>query len=193
MGPRLSLPRSRPRRLTVELVVLALIFALGGFAGPALAAQVNQVLVTNPASNPVRVAGTVTVGNLPATQAVTGTVSVSNLPATQAVSGTVNVGSAPAPAAISGGATQSGTNSPGEDTTVQVITKVVAVDFWSSGLAYLIISGNGVANGYQITAPGSQSVAQSFFNPLPSDSITVRCDASNTSPCRWRWAVAGIN
>jgi hypothetical protein len=76
---------------------------------------------------------------------------------------------------------------------VQVITTVVAVDFWSSGLAYMIIGGNGVGNGYQVTTPGSQSVAQSFYKPLPSTTITVQCDTANTSPCRWRWAVAGIN
>jgi hypothetical protein len=85
MRPSLSLPRSRPRRLTVELVVLALIFAFGGFAGPALAAQVTQVLVMNTSSNPVPVAGTVNVGNLPASQAVTGTVNVGNFPTSQNV------------------------------------------------------------------------------------------------------------
>lgn len=85
MGPRLSLPRSRPRRLTVELIVLVVIFAFGGFAGPALAAQVTQVLVVNTSSSPVPVAGTVNVGNLPSTQQVSGTVNVGNLPATQNV------------------------------------------------------------------------------------------------------------
>ena len=85
MRPSLSLPRSRPRRLTIEIVVLAVIVALGGFAAPALAAQITSVLVTNTASNPVPVTGTVNVGNLPATQPVSGTVSVGNFPATQSV------------------------------------------------------------------------------------------------------------
>jgi hypothetical protein len=70
MRTSLSLPRSRPRRLTVEIVVLAVIFAFGGFAAPALAAQFQSVLVTNTSSNPVPVAGTVNVGNFPATQNV---------------------------------------------------------------------------------------------------------------------------
>jgi hypothetical protein len=85
MRPALSLPRSRPRRLALELVVLALIFALGGFAGPALAAQINQVLVVNPSTSPIPVAGTVSVDNLPATQPVSGTVSVGNFPESQNV------------------------------------------------------------------------------------------------------------
>lgn len=85
MRPSLSLPRSRPRRLTVEIGVLAVIFAFGGFAAPALAAQITNVLVTNTSSNPVPVAGTVNVGNLPASQPVSGTVSVGNFPATQNV------------------------------------------------------------------------------------------------------------
>jgi len=85
MRPSLSLPRARPRRLTVEIGVLAVIFAFGGFAAPALAAQITNVLVMNTSSNPVPVAGTVSVGNLPATQPVSGTVSVGNFPATQSV------------------------------------------------------------------------------------------------------------
>jgi len=48
------------------------------------------------ANTPLPVAGTVTVGNLPATQPVSGTVTVGNLPATQPVNGTVNVGNLPA-------------------------------------------------------------------------------------------------
>jgi hypothetical protein len=50
-----------------------------------LAAQIQDVLVINTSSNPVPVAGTVNVGNLPASQQVSGTVSVGNFPATQTV------------------------------------------------------------------------------------------------------------
>lgn len=85
MRPGLSLPRSRTSRLSLEIVVLAGIFALGGLAGPTLAAQVTTVLVVNSSSSPVPVAGTVNVGNLPTSQAVTGTVNVGNFPASQNV------------------------------------------------------------------------------------------------------------
>jgi hypothetical protein len=50
--------------------------------GQAIAAQITQVFVSNDAAHPVPVAGSVSVSNLPATQAVSGTVSVGSLPAT---------------------------------------------------------------------------------------------------------------
>ena len=80
-----SAGRSRSIRLSLEILVLVAIFALGGFAAPAMAAQLQQVFVTNTSANPVPVSGTVNVGNLPATQQVSGSVNVGNLPATQNV------------------------------------------------------------------------------------------------------------
>jgi hypothetical protein len=53
------------------------------------------VVVSNTATNPAQVTGTVKISNLPATQPVSGTVTVGNLPATQPVSGTVTVGNLP--------------------------------------------------------------------------------------------------
>jgi hypothetical protein len=55
MRPTRLLPRSRPRRLAIELAVLVAIFSFGGFAGPTLAAQLTQVFVTNTSANPVPV------------------------------------------------------------------------------------------------------------------------------------------
>jgi hypothetical protein len=52
--------------------------------------------------NPLPVAGSVAVSNLPATQPVSGTVEVSNLPATQPVSGSVEVSNLPATQPVSG-------------------------------------------------------------------------------------------
>jgi len=167
-------------RLSVLVAILAVAIAGAMLTpvAPAIAKGLQDVFVTNTAADPIPVSGTVNVGNLPTTQAV---------------SGTVNVGSMPMPATVNGGVTQSSSTAPGATTTVQVITNVVAVTFWSDGLAYMIIGGNDVGNGYQVTSPGHQTVAQSFYNPLPSGEITVQCDAINTSPCRWRWAVAGID
>jgi hypothetical protein len=69
----------------------------------------QPVVVANGAASPVPVAGTVNVGNLPATQAVSGSVNVANLPATQPVSGTVNVGNLPETQPVSGTVGISGT------------------------------------------------------------------------------------
>jgi hypothetical protein len=73
----------------------------------------GEVEVKNDTGNPLAVSGTVSVGNFPATQAVTGTffqatqpvsgsVSVSNFPATQPVSGSVTVSNFPASQAVTG-------------------------------------------------------------------------------------------
>jgi hypothetical protein len=70
------------------LLVLAGVCAGAVVAPPGLAAAeklVDNVFITNTPEQPVPVAGTVNVGNLPASQEVTGTVNVGNLPATQAV------------------------------------------------------------------------------------------------------------
>jgi hypothetical protein len=70
------------------VLVTAILLATGW--GSAMAGQmISSVLVANTASNPVPVAGSVSVGNLPATQTVAGTVSVGNFPATQTVTGSV--------------------------------------------------------------------------------------------------------
>jgi hypothetical protein len=69
------------RILTIAILGLAGA-ALLGPPGVAVAAKVVQdVFITNTSANPVPVAGTVDVGNLPASQEVTGTVDVGNLPA----------------------------------------------------------------------------------------------------------------
>lgn len=170
-------------------------FGLGSLFGPTLvtaAQKASEVIIGNTASNPVPVTGTVNVGNLPATQTVDGSVNVGNFPATQAVSGTVNVGSLPGPGAVSDGVTQSGTTTPGTTTSpIQVIGNVVAVTFYSDDLAYLIIEGNGVGNGYWVPSSG-EGTTQTFVNPLPSTSISVNCDPLNASPCRWVFAIATI-
>jgi len=166
--------------LRIGVLLLAAGFAAGSLFGPTIvtaAQNIRDVFVVNTSSDPVPVSGTVNVGNLPATQPV---------------SGTVNVGSMPTPAPVSEGVTQSGTTSPGQSATVQVITNVVAVTFWSDGLAYMIIGGNDVGNGYQLTSPGGQTVVQTFVNPVPSTEVTVTCDPINATSCRWRWAVGGI-
>ena len=85
MRPSLSLPRSRPRRLSVEIGVLTVIAAFGGFAAPALAAQVTNVLVMNTSSNPVPVRWHRNVAQPSGHPAGSGTVSVGNFPATQSV------------------------------------------------------------------------------------------------------------
>jgi len=63
----------------------------------AFAANPNTqlVLVTNGATSPVPVSGSVAVNNLPATQPVSGTVNVGNLPATQTIDGTVSITGVP--------------------------------------------------------------------------------------------------
>jgi len=53
-------------------------------------------------TNTLTVAGTVDVGNFPATQTVAGTVDVGNFPATQTVAGTVDVGNFPATQTVAG-------------------------------------------------------------------------------------------
>jgi hypothetical protein len=85
MSSQFAWPLQRRARLLVGLVALIMVFAMGGFVGPTIAAQVQQVLVINSSASPVPVTGTVNVGNLPATQPVSGTVSVGNFPATQNV------------------------------------------------------------------------------------------------------------
>ena len=73
----------------------------------------GEVEVKNDTGNPLAVSGTVSVGNFPATQAVTGTffqatqpvsgsVSVSNFPASTTVDGTVDVGNFPATQTVDG-------------------------------------------------------------------------------------------
>ncbi len=189
-----SSPLGSRRATWAALIVTG--FVAGALFGPSIAtaaSKVSDVFVTNTATDPVPVAGTVNVGNLPATQPVSGTVNVGNLPATQPVSGTVNVGSVPAVPLINEGITQSGTTQPGQTDTVQVFGNITAANFTSSDLASLILGGNNVGNGYRLTvSSGGQSIAQSFYNPLPITSVSVRCDPSNASACRWVFAVAGI-
>jgi hypothetical protein len=147
------------------MLLLAIGLSAGSLFGPTLATAADnfkEVLVVNTSNEPVP------------------------------VSGTINVGSVPTVAPVSEGVSQSGTTVPGATSTVQMATNVVAVTFWSDGLAYMIIDGNGVGNGYHLTSPGGQTVVQTFVNPVPSTEIAVRCDLSNAAPCRWRWAVAGI-
>jgi hypothetical protein len=76
--------------------------------------NINGIVeISNGVGDPIPVAGTVSVSNFPATQAVTGTfwqatqpvsgsVSVSNFPATQPVSGSVSVSNFPATQAVTG-------------------------------------------------------------------------------------------
>jgi hypothetical protein len=69
---------------------------LAGAAPPSPPPPSQPVVVTNTGANPVPVAGTVTVANTPATQAVSGSVAVNNLPAVQNVAGSVSVSNLPA-------------------------------------------------------------------------------------------------
>jgi hypothetical protein len=73
------------------LIIAGTIVLAGAVSTPFAVAGSGSapVVVTNPTSSPIPVAGSVNVGNLPATQAVSGTLNVGNFPSTQAVSGTV--------------------------------------------------------------------------------------------------------
>jgi len=73
----------------------------------------GSVSISNTAANPVPISGTVSVGNLPATQSVSGTVNVGNLPAVQQVTVT-NAASAPVYARM--------LNAPGSSPFVTVLT-----------------------------------------------------------------------
>lgn len=176
MAP-ISSPVGNRRATWAALIVTG--FVAGALFGPSIAtaaSKASDVFVINTAADPVPVTGTVTVGNLPATQPV---------------SGTVNVGSVPAVPPISEGVTQSSTTQPGQTDTVQVFGNITAANFTSSGLASMILGGNNVGNGYYLTV-ASGSISQSFYNPLPITSVSVRCDPLNTTACRWVFAVAGI-
>lgn len=79
-------------QLRVDPVSKAARVTLYGTDGQALAVLLaGTVEITNDVGSPIPVSGSVTVANLPATQAVSGSVAVSNLPATQPVSGSVAV------------------------------------------------------------------------------------------------------
>jgi hypothetical protein len=84
------LRRTLPRPVLALLLIGA--FVAGTTLGPtvvsAASTAIQNVLVTNTAANPVPVAGTVNVGNLPATQPVSGSVGITGTP-------TVNVGNIP--------------------------------------------------------------------------------------------------
>ena len=178
MRPSLSLPRSRPRRLTVEIGVFAVVLVFGGFAAPALAAQFTSVLVMNTSSNPVPVAGTVNVGNLPATQPVSGTVSVGNLPATQPVSGTVSVGNFPATQSVNViGGTISATQ---QASTVIKGTGFHAVDFIEGDTFNLGASGFNVTGIALDDGLGEQdSWRLSIFGMPPSGAINIASSTGN--------------
>ena len=169
-------------------------FVLGSILGPAAVSAVTKatdVFVTNDASSPVPVSGTVNVGNLPATQSVSGTVNVGNLPATQQVSGTVDVGTLPAPENVSGGVYQSGSNPPNSSQVLSLPSAidVTAVMFHSSQLATFSISTAAVGNGYRLVSDG-QTVTQSFPNPMHTSTFVVEC--IGTASCTWQFSVAGI-
>jgi hypothetical protein len=83
----------RARRITIGIGIGVACVSSGiplAFAGTG-SGQTQPVVVTNAASSPVPVAGTVSVANLPATQPVSGTVNIGNLPATQPVTGSVSI------------------------------------------------------------------------------------------------------
>lgn len=75
------------KRIELSRVGLVLASLMGGAlllpAGQAVAAQVTQVFITNDAAHAVPIAGSVSVSNLPATQAVSGTVQVTEIPEQQ--------------------------------------------------------------------------------------------------------------
>jgi hypothetical protein len=163
-------------------------FIAGSILGPTAATAITkaqEVFVTNDAANPVPVAGTVNVGNLPATQPVSGAVSISGTP-------TVNIGTVPAPALVSGGATQSGSTAPGttDSVTLTFPTRVTAAMFYSDQKAEMTIVNTSVANGYRLVSPGGATVTQSFYNPIEAVTFRVTCRAATT--CSWEWAIAGI-
>lgn len=194
MRPSISLPRSRPRRLAVELVVLAVIFSFGGFAGPALAAQVQQVIVTNTSSSPVPVAGTVNVGNLPGTQPVSGTVSVGNFPATQNVNVTGGSISASQPVSTVMQSTGFHAVAFAADDVLNLgasglnVTAIVIDDGLSEDDTWRahVFGGNG---GAVKVASASGNLFLSFPVPVFASSIHVQClDAAG---CFWNLAVMG--
>lgn len=171
-------------------------FVLGSILGPAAVSAVSKatdVFITNDASSPVPVSGTVNVGNLPATQPVSGTVNVGNLPSTQQVSGTVDIGTMPAPQNVVGGIYQSGATPPGTQASMSLTgpVDVTAVMFQSDQKATLRISTSQVGNGYRLVSTDGATVTQSFLNPLGSVStFVVECLAA--SLCTWEFSAAGI-
>jgi hypothetical protein len=88
LGPRVT--RGFRSGIVLGLVIAALGIAVGTATGATTPFQ--QVIVVNPPSSPVPVAGTVSIASFPSDQQVT----VSNWPETQEVSGTIDVGNFPA-------------------------------------------------------------------------------------------------
>jgi hypothetical protein len=179
MRPSLSLPRSRPRRLTVEIVVLAVIFAFGGFAAPTLAAQIQKVLVVNTSSNPVPVAGTVRIGNFPATQRV------------NVIGGTISA------------AQQVSTVIAGTEFHAVAFAAGDELDFGASGLNVTAIAVNdgrseqdswrvnifGVPSGAIKIASGSGNYFVALPQPILASAIEVQCLSSGG--CFWSIQAAG--
>ena len=181
---------SSPRRLR-PLYVLALIGALvaGTTLGPATVSAANtaisNVFVTNTAANPVPVAGSVTIGNLPATQAVSGTVGITGT--TEVIyfsSGTIRHGSADFVIPL------------GTDVSAY---KSVAVYVNASGVAgatSCLISGSAPeAQGAQwllstFTVPGAPGAGIHTFDPAPP-TIDSQCLNTNTSDITYDVMVTG--
>jgi hypothetical protein len=179
-------------------LVLALAFALGVAVGPSSVGAAQEVLafITNDAQHPVPVTGTVSVGNLPATQQVSGSVSISNLPSTQ------NVAVTGGPVAVRPPVSDVVVDSAGGfHSFAQGATEDLALG--ANGLnvtAVAVDDGLGEQDTWRafvVTSTGAVKVATgtgNLFLPLPqpikASTFSVQCLSAN---CFWRLEVVGYH